>query len=301
MFQRVRKQITPATVMAFVALVFAVTGGAFAATGGSGNSPAKATAAVASVHAVVAKAKKKAASTRGPAGPKGATGATGATGPAGPGGPAGAAGAKGEDGAAGGPGTQGVQGEKGTTGTNGESVKSSPVPVEPGAAHCPEGGAEFTAEKTKKTYACNGEKGVIHPGETLPSGASETGVWLVQATGSGAEYHQIPISFPIPLKGPENNKSGVVIPNANVHYIKEGTTTTECPGSSSEPTAEKGNFCIYEKENFLSPQLELALLAGGTGSEGVAAAGTFLDFKTEGEGQFGVLASAKGTWAVTAP
>ena len=37
MFQKVRKQITPATVMAFVALVFALTGGAFAATGGSGS------------------------------------------------------------------------------------------------------------------------------------------------------------------------------------------------------------------------------------------------------------------------
>ena len=293
MLTKVRKQITPATLMAFVALVFAITGGAFAATGGTGgNPPTKATASVTVAHAAKAKAKTK-AGPRGPAGPKGATGATG---PAGPGGPAGPTGPAGGAGPAGGPGTQGIQGEKGTNGTNGESVTTKVA----SGTECSEGGTKFTVGG-KSEHVCNGEKGVIHPGETLPSGATETGVWLVQATGSGAEYHQIPISFPIPLKGPEHNVGGIVIPNANVHYIKEGTTTTECSGSASEPTAEKGNLCIYEKENFLSPKLELALLAGGTGSEGVAAAGTFLDFKTEGEGQFGVLASAKGTWAVTAP
>ena len=40
-----------------------------------------------------------------------------------------------------------------------------------------EGRSEFTAAEGKKTYACNGEKGVIHPGETLAPEASEYGAW----------------------------------------------------------------------------------------------------------------------------
>ena len=44
MLSRIRKQITPATVLAFVALIFAVTGGAFTFFGGGGDSGAKASA-----------------------------------------------------------------------------------------------------------------------------------------------------------------------------------------------------------------------------------------------------------------
>src|SRR5271155_5267250 len=39
MLGKARKQITPASILAFVALVFAITGGAFAATGGTGGPP----------------------------------------------------------------------------------------------------------------------------------------------------------------------------------------------------------------------------------------------------------------------
>ena len=111
MFSRIRNRLhlTPSMAIAFVALVLALTGGAFAATphGGGG---ATATAAK-------SKAKPKAkAGPRGPAGPAGKTGATGATGPAGATGPGGAAGAKGETGGAG---VQGVQGETGATGPQG--------------------------------------------------------------------------------------------------------------------------------------------------------------------------------------
>ena len=47
MFQALRKHLNPATVMAFAALVFALTGGAFAATGGSSPSHATLTASAA--------------------------------------------------------------------------------------------------------------------------------------------------------------------------------------------------------------------------------------------------------------
>jgi hypothetical protein len=45
MFQAIRKHLNPATVIAFMALVFALTGGAFAASnGGSSITPRKAQA-----------------------------------------------------------------------------------------------------------------------------------------------------------------------------------------------------------------------------------------------------------------
>ena len=130
MFQAIRKHISPATVVAFMALVFAMTGGAFAASSGSGGSGgggggagAKATASVASLaSAAKSKAKPKAkagprgpagpAGKNGPAGPAGAQGAQGAQGPAGP---AGAAGA----GSAGPQGPEGKEGKEGKEGTTG--------------------------------------------------------------------------------------------------------------------------------------------------------------------------------------
>ena len=103
MFQAIRKHLNPTTVVAFVALVFAMTGGAFAASGGSGGggTGSKTIASVtrgAGGNPISTTAKSKAkpktkAGPRGPAGPAGKNGATGVTGPAGP---AGATGAKGE-------------------------------------------------------------------------------------------------------------------------------------------------------------------------------------------------------------
>jgi hypothetical protein len=89
-----------------IALVFALFGGAYAASNSSNNGKATASA----------KAKK------GPRGPKGATGPAGpagAQGPAGPQGAKGDAGANGANGAAGATGTTGPTGAKGATGATG--------------------------------------------------------------------------------------------------------------------------------------------------------------------------------------
>jgi hypothetical protein len=95
MFSTIRRhlRLSPAGVVAVIALVFAMAGGAFAANNNGGG---RATAS--------AKAK------RGPKGPKGATGAAGAQGPAGPAGPAGGAGPKGATGAEGATGATGQTG-----------------------------------------------------------------------------------------------------------------------------------------------------------------------------------------------
>jgi Collagen triple helix repeat (20 copies) len=282
--KRLKTHLNPATGIAFLALIFAVTGVSFAATGGSGGGGSSHGTLTASA----SKAKKKAAPkpVRGPAGPKGATGATGAAGPAGPAGPGGAAGAKGENGAAGGPGTQGIQGEKGTNGTNGESVTSKALPVESGATHCEEGGSEFKVGASK-TYACNGEKGVLHPKETLPAEATETGTWSVlntnlQVYGSAAPNIGFStLSFAIPLAVP--------VEEANLHVLTQGATpTAECPGSVADPMAEPGDLCVYIEEE----RETISFLLSQLNSTG----GVMLAFKGAN-----TAGAAWGSFAVTAP
>jgi hypothetical protein len=136
MFHRVRRHLNASTLIALLALVFAVTGGAFAATG-HGGSPAS---ALASVKAGAAKSK------RGPRGPQGPAGPAGKNGAPGPAGPAGPAGAKGETGAA---------GANGSNGSNGAPVTTATFKTEKGG--CKEGGVElFSASGT--SYVCNGEE-----------------------------------------------------------------------------------------------------------------------------------------------
>ena len=117
MFQKLRKRIhlTPSMFVAFIALVFATTGGAFAMSG------AQAGRAPSDTLAIAAKSKGKSKSKpgpRGPAGPKGATGATGAAGATGATGPAGANGA-------------GTPGATGNTGEKGESITGKTGPAGP--------------------------------------------------------------------------------------------------------------------------------------------------------------------------
>src|ERR1700735_4554795 len=116
MFSSIRKYLNPTTAVAFVALIFAMTGGAFAMnTSGSNARTGARDAQLApsgSPLATAAKGKAKSKTKAGPRGPAGPVGKTGATGPAGATGPTGATGP-------GGP--QGPQGPAGANGTNGEN------------------------------------------------------------------------------------------------------------------------------------------------------------------------------------
>jgi hypothetical protein len=277
MFARVRKHMNPATGIAFMALIFAVTGVSFAATGGSGSgSPAKATASVSragSNTAVVAKKKAAPKPVRGPAGPKGATGATGATGPAGPAGTAGGAGPQGP---------QGVKGENGTNGTNG----------------------------TDGTNGEKGERGETGYTEFLPAEKTETGTWGFRGEGgnegtAGEGEQFVSISFPIPLEKALANVIGTPA-EEHAHFVtkaeeKAGTVPGGCQGGSfAKPTAKPGNLCVYE-----SIELEEATL-----SESFPFINTEFQLKTSGVGKTGVImdivktnpiARGYGNWAVTAP
>jgi hypothetical protein len=308
MFQTIRRQITPASILALVALVFAVTGGAFAATGSSGGSgsPSHATP-------TATVAKKKKAPARGPAGPRGATGATGASGPAGPtgpAGPAGAAGAKGETGTAGSNGTDGTNGENGKPGKNGKSVTVSTEPK--GSANCAEGGTSLETEGTgTKTYACNGSPWTA--GGTLPPGATETGVWSFKSLERGTEPEpknelekvEVPISFPIPLAKEllDSKACEEGTGPCRVHAVKKGEENVAgCgKGTVEHPEAEPGNLCIYEQTMGNAEFEEPRFLFKNVEVEDFFAIGTtggLLQIKvTESEGERG---HGRGTWAMTA-
>lgn len=279
--------------VAILALVLATTGAAFAAAGLNSKQKKEVTAI----------AKKYA----------GKPGAPGATGPAG---------ANGSNGAKGDTGAKGEKGDPGTNGTNGKSVViGNTSPVSCGAA----GGKTVEVEGSGvKTPICNGTPGAIHPGETLPSEASETGAW-----SAGILKHEsvqtavfVPVSFPIPLAAAladaEECGTGTE-PECHAHYINpagkevifnpnppaegiEERTSTECLGSAAAPEAEPGNLCVYAgkeegvagRGNFFGidqPTAPSPTVHGGVGTTGAVM-------------QLGLtagIADGWGTWAVTAP
>jgi hypothetical protein len=244
MFSTLRTRFGIPGVISVIALVFAMLGGAYAA---SNNGHGKATAS--------AKAK------RGPRGPKGATGPAG---PQGPAGPAGAAGAKGDTGA---------QGNPGAPGKAGKSVTVTEIPTEEEA--CEErGGALVEEEGTPPAVqVCTGEEGSPWTvGGHLPSKQTETGTWYVR--GGSTSLAQTPISFPLPLSQP--------LTEAQVHYSTQANFGEKCKGTVSNPTAEPGNLCVYqgtieEGINFgeVSPP-EGSAVEGGAGR-----AGALIGFEVE--------------------
>ncbi len=271
MFSSLGRRFTYSNVVATLALVFAMSGGALAASKFLITSTKQIKPSVLSQL-------------------KGKAGANGAQG---------LAGAAGKDGA---PGKEGAPGKDGKAGVNGESVAGAEVKV--GEAACNKlGGAKFTVAG-KETTACNGKEGKpgsIHPGETLPSEASETGTWAVsmnKPSCCGYLTASSPISFTVPLK--------TEIPAANVHLIgagENGTGGGTCPTSSSveKPEAEPGNLCIFigfaeNVEGYLL--LNPAKVAEGHPGE-VPAATTGIDFGLHAEKEQEPLL-AVGTWAVTA-
>ena len=305
---KLKKHLTPSTFIALIALVFAVTGGAFAATGGSrgggGSAPAKASASTgrtASFTAVAAKKKKKATSTRGPAGPKGATGPAG---PAGPTGPAGAAGAKGETGAAG-SGSQGPQGITGATGATG--------PAGATGATGPEG--------VCSTANC-----------VLPAETTEKGAWSVVGNKEDERYFTA-ISFAIPIAEKDKQCTSPLAAfgtyeaafcGPEVHYVNgtgseesvfntstftyEAKATSACPGTAAEPAAEPGNLCIFQgagiqnAEQISAGLAEAVIAPANLGitdvafTPGASLSGATVELQSHEEHPV----QATGTWAVTA-
>jgi hypothetical protein len=270
MLSIIRRHFTYTNIAVILALLFAMSGGAYAAGKYLITSTKQ-------ISPKVLKALKGSNGTNGAAGPAGAAGASGPQGPAGPQGPGGA---KGENGASGAPGTNGV------------SVTSKELAK--GSCTNKEGGSEFTSA-TGKTFACNGKEGSPWTaGGTLPKGSSETGVWaephLVEYNTGKAQVFFVPISFTIPLPAE--------IPQANIHFIEpKQAPPPGCKGTVANPEAEPGNLCIFASveegtgnPTIVDPENESASSTAGP-------RGTLLVF-TVVENSEAILA-LRGTWVVT--
>jgi len=215
-----RRHLNATTIVAIVALVFAMTGGAFAVTSkdNSGSSTA--------VAAKKAKKQRVLRGPRGPRGPKGEAGPAGAPGPQGP------AGANGKDGA------MGLQGPKGDTGPQG--------PVGPQGEQGPQG---EPGEKGEKGDAgAQGEPWA--PNNELPVGATMKGMWGTAGIGAKAFGQEqvilAPISFNVPVNVTTAEKVHVIAKGEKGGGPSEGCPTT---ATAANPEAESGNFCIFVTEN----------------------------------------------------
>jgi hypothetical protein len=211
MLKAIRNRLTYANIAATLALLFAMTGGAYAAN----------KFLITSTKQISPKVLKSLKGTNGkngaagPAGPAGAAGAgtPGPAGPQGPAGPAGAPGAKGETGPAGAAGPEGKPGKEGAEGLEGLPGKE---------------GSPWTAKGT------------------LPKGATETGAWSAMAYGvPHEEFVESPVSFPIQLAAasPAGQQKAFVFGQTQTENKEFGTSG--CEGTAQEPTAPPGTLCVY--------------------------------------------------------
>jgi hypothetical protein len=271
MFNRIHQKLgTAGFIISIVALVAALGGGAYAASGGLNGKQKKEVTKIAQTEA------KKLAGKPGPAG---------ATGPAGPAGPAGAAG------------KEGAKGDQGNAGTDGTSVTSTESSTPFPGNHCNgvnggKGGSKFVSA-SGETYACNGKEGEPWTaGGTLPEGSTETGVY---AAGIGQTVlhfgysYFAPISFTIPLEEPLDGSHTEIV-------AVGGSPTANCPGSATDPEAEPGFLCVYEGEFLGKVGGFTAIVKGSHEEAGADTSGAIFYAAAEEENSY-----IRGTWAVTAP
>jgi hypothetical protein len=193
----------------------------------------------------------------------------------------GAVGPQGPQGLAGAPGAKGDAGPPGEKGTNGLSVTNTKL--NPGDPNCKAGGTKLTVGSGTPTFACNGSPWTAEG--TLPSEATETGMWSVGTTSGGPPQQYLSLGFALPIEEP--------IEEANVHYIKaEGEDATDCPGSVEKPAAASEQLCIYKSLAVNMEDLHPALLSQGGA---IMIAAPTLEAIEEGFPIFGF-----GSWAVTA-
>ena len=277
---------TAGLILACVALVFALTGAAFAAKGALTGKQKK----------EVEKIAKKFA------------GKPGAQGPAGPQGPAGANGKDGTQGEKGAKGDPGTPGGPGTPGADGKSAEVSPIAS--GETECEgRGGALVFVPGGEEAEVCNGSPWA--GGGLLPPGVTETGTWGVTSVPSEASNSGLaPISFmlPLPVKiEPEH----IFIGTGRERKSKENETGEPAPETEFEercgssfrspsgfiplelPTAEEaGTLCVYIS-NFSFVQSAEVTRRGAT-ELGAGPSGGYLQVNATGEVPF----SFRGSYAV---
>ncbi len=286
MFSTLRNRFGIPGVISVIALVFAMIGGAYAASNSGDGNGATASA-------------KKAA--KGPRGPKGAKGATGAAGPAGP---AGAPGAKGDAGAPGAAGEKGAAGANGTSGADGKTVLSGTATPTAATGTIGDFYIETDVSKMYGPKAASGVNGGWGLGTdlkgkegspwtefgVLPSGQTETGTYAFSSPPM--EFNEestakAAVSFTIPVQP---------APTLVFVGLSEDKSAEGCPGfdGAGMPLAEEGTLCVYRQASLQSTHLP--------GAAVISPAGVVLGFNCKGileEPPF-LPCSDFGVWAVTA-
>jgi hypothetical protein len=230
------------------------------------------------------------------------------TGPAGAAGPAGAKGDNGSNG------TVGAKGDAGSAGAPGESVKLAT------ATGCgAPGGTKLTVGASSKEV-CNGSPWTA--GGTLPSGTTVTGAWTASSSGNYGNFPIAAISFPLPAKEAGKNKAfaftlkevtkeefgkeelfpgffeGCKVEEGNPECVDTG-----CSGTAFEPTAPKGELCVYamSEETNTPPEDLIASSAGEFAiRDDYAKYGTAILPRTGGFSEEAYY-YAYGAWALNAP
>jgi len=275
MFSRIHSKLgTAGLIVAVVALVAALAGGAYAASGLNKQQKKQ----VRNISKNISKKQSKNWSKKFSKRFSKQFAIAGPAGPAGPQGPAGPAGAKGANGANGANGADGEDGATGPTGADGEDGATGATGAE---------GSPWTA------------------GGTLPPGETLTGAW---AFGKETAAHEVDvaISFALPL--------AAELGAGNVHFLEqqgpdwkeailnestfepELVTPTDCLGTAEEPTAEPGHLCIYA--DILANAFvfsNFSIFKAGSSGGGTSTTGSRMTAESEINGR------GKGTYAVTAP
>jgi hypothetical protein len=285
-FSSISKRFSYANVVATLALVFAMSGGALAATHYLVTSTKQIKPNV------LAQLKGKNGA-NGINGVNGTSGKDGAQGPAGEKGPAGTNGTNGANGTQGSAGPTGPKGAAGGKGENGENGVTGPA----GAS-----GATGSTGATGQPWT---------PNNTLPSGATETGTWSWSDDPASVPDVKNPafvISFPIPLSEEINFPATEEVKGkfVNENFVEPGESlsnkpSTGCRGSAAKPEALPGNLCIFATHNGAEGEDHLIFFGSApptAGSNAVGETGALLSYA---DVQANTLETAYGTWAVTAP
>ena len=263
MLNRIRDRFgTAGLIVSIMALVLALAGGAFAASGLNSKQKKQ----------VKAIAKQFA-------------GKPGATGPAGPAGPTGSAGANGKDG------TNGRDGTNGTNGTNGQSVTVTDVAA---FSNCGDATGYRLVSASGTDFVCNGLDGEDGSpwtaGGTRPVGSTETGSLgdLFRCSRRGL----FGLVLSCPIVGRSDTDHVHTATDANfADFDGAGAGTTGCTGSTASPSAPSGHLCVYGTDNL--GNLSALGVANPAGGGGASQAGAVLLVSCSN------FCTPKGTFAVT--